>query len=183
MAKSLPDFIQIAFDRRGHQHYGEALTQSAHMLQCAYKASQADEPEAVIIAALLHDFGHLIEDAEQALSDHIDAEHEALGAAYLSRYFPPSVTRPIALHVAAKRYLCLVEPGYLDRLSDASLLTLELQGGPFTQQQAEAFKADPYSAEAIRLRRYDECGKAIGIEVPDLESYATMIVRNMITSD
>ncbi len=183
MAIYLPDFVQTAFERCGDQHYGEALTQSAHMLQCAYQASQAGEPETVVIAALLHDFGHLIEDAEQALTDGIDAEHEALGAAFLSRYFPPSITRPIALHVAAKRYLCRVEPGYLDRLSAGSLLTLELQGGPFTQDQADAFKADPFSAEAIRLRRYDECGKAMGLDVPDLESYAPMLARNMITAD
>jgi len=183
VAVCLPDFVQIAFERRGHQHYGEDLTQSAHMLQCAYKASQAGEPETVVIAALLHDFGHLIEDAEQDLADGIDAEHEALGAAFLSRYFPPSITRPIALHVAAKRHLCRVEPGYLDRLSAASLLTLKLQGGPFTQDQADAFKADPFSAEAIRLRRYDECGKAMGLDVPDLEFYAPMLARNMIAAD
>ena len=180
MPADLPAFIRKGFALRGHQSYGEAITQSQHMLQCAQKAAEAGEGEAMIIAALLHDFGHLIEDAGNAAARGIDAGHETLGAAYLSRYFPPSVTRPIALHVAAKRYLCLVEPGYQDQLSPASLLSLELQGGRYTQQQAEAFEADPFSADAIRLRRYDECGKTVGATTPGLEFYGPMLRRMMM---
>lgn len=180
MPTDLPIFIREGFELRGHQSYGEAITQSQHMLQCAQKAAQAGEGEAMILAALLHDFGHLIEDAAEAPAQGIDAEHETVGAAYLSRYFPPSVTRPIALHVAAKRYLCRVEPGYQDQLSPASLLSLELQGGPLTAQEAMAFEADPFSADAIRLRRYDECGKMVGAATPDLEFYGPMLRRNMI---
>lgn len=180
MTADLPAFILNGFELRGHQSYGEAITQSQHMLQCAQKAAQAGEGETMIIAALLHDFGHLVEDAGDAAAHGIDAAHETLGAAYLSRYFPASVTRPIALHVAAKRYLCLTEPGYQDQLSPASLLSLKLQGGPFTRQQAEIFEADAFSAEAIRLRRYDECGKTVGTATPGLAFYGPMLHRNMI---
>lgn len=180
MSAEVPQFIQDAFEQRGHQFYGEAVSQSEHMLLCAHKAAMAGEDEPMILAALLHDFGHLVEDGELALSQSTDAQHEALGAAYLSRYFPMGITRPIALHVAAKRYLCQKDPDYLNQLSDASLLTLKLQGGPFTAQEAQAFETEPYSAEAIRLRRYDECGKTTGVAVPNLESYGPMLRRHLV---
>lgn len=179
MAADLPVFIQNGFELRGHQSYGEAITQSQHMLQCAHMATEAGEDEPMIIAALLHDFGHLIDKAGDATELRIDAEHETIGAAYLSNFFPETVTRPISLHVAAKRYLCLAETGYQDRLSDASRLSLQLQGGPFSPQQAEIFEEDAFSAQAIRLRHYDELAKKVGAVTPPLEFYSTMLRRHM----
>jgi phosphonate degradation associated HDIG domain protein len=180
MPVAVPQFVKDALDQRGHQFYGEAVSQAEHMLLCAHKALLAGEDEPMILAALLHDFGHLLEDAETAPGQGIDAQHEAVGAAYLSRYFAPSITRPIALHVAAKRYLCQADPDYLGQLSAASLLSLKLQGSPFTAQEAQAFKGEPFSAEAVRLRRYDECGKTTGVAVPSLDAYGPMLNRHLV---
>src|SRR5205807_794078 len=81
---------------------------------------------------------------------------------FLARHFPPAVVDPVGLHVAAKRYLCAVEPKYLEQLSDSSRLSLELQGGPFRAEEVREFRALPHWHEAVRLRRYDDIGKAPG---------------------
>jgi gamma-butyrobetaine dioxygenase len=94
-----------------------------------------------------------------------------VGAAYLSRYFVPAVVEPTRMHVAAKRYLCAVDPAYLATLSAASSLSLKLQGGPFTPDDSRAFAALPFAAEAARLRRYDDAAKVAGAWTPDLEHY------------
>ena len=85
------------------------------------------------------------------------------------------MTAPIALHVAAKRYLCAVEPGYLEALSGASALSLSLQGGPFNKAECAAFEAHPFFREALRLRRYDDLGKQPGVITPDVSHYIDII--------
>jgi predicted HD phosphohydrolase len=47
----------------------------------------------------------------------VDLRHEVVGARHLSGLFGSAVTRPIALHVSAKRYRCAVEPDFLLGLS------------------------------------------------------------------
>jgi predicted HD phosphohydrolase len=109
--------ITDLFDRHGESRYGEHVNQREHMLQCAKLAEDAEDTPAMIAAALLHDVGQFLEGAGDAAEDHgYDAAHEKLGEAFLSQWFPEEVTAPIALHVAAKRYLCAVEPGYLEGL-------------------------------------------------------------------
>ena len=111
--------------------------------------------------------------------DGLDGEHEALGALSLSAWFPPAVTQPIALHVAAKRWLCAREPGYFEALSAASQLSLELQGGPFEPGEADDFLTRPYAAEAIRLRRWDDFGKQLETdEALTLESFAGVLAAS-----
>ena len=95
----------------------------------------------------------------------------------LRRWFGPEVTGPIALHVAAKRYLCAAELGYEAGLSPASILSLELQGGRFTANQCRHFEARTFAADAIRLRRWDDSGKAVGRATPGLESYRKLLGR------
>jgi phosphonate degradation associated HDIG domain protein len=166
------DEILTLYRQRGHQHYGERVTQLDHALQCAALALAEGAPDTLVAAALLHDYGHLLEDrGHMAEREGMDGAHEAVGAEALSAWFGPDVTQPIALHVAAKRYLCAVEPGYLDALSPASQLSLRLQGGPLAPLQTEAFKALPFAAEAVRLRRWDDWGKALDADLPPLESF------------
>jgi phosphonate degradation associated HDIG domain protein len=167
--------ISGLFRQFGDQHYGEAVNQRDHMLQCAQRAAEDGADDPMIAAALLHDVGHLLENAGPAADNGIDAAHESLGAAFLSQYFPLSVTRPIALHVAAKRYLSMAESGYLDALSPASRHSLYLQGGPFDAAEAATFVADPFSAQALRLRRYDEGAKHLGAATPPLEAYLPLL--------
>src|SRR5262249_32499223 len=106
--------IDAAFRRRGGDHYGEGVSQQEHALQAAWLAEREGASPALIVAALLHDIGHLLHDLPDDVADQdIDTEHESLGSAWLSQYFGPEVSEPVRLHVAAKRYLCATEPGYL----------------------------------------------------------------------
>jgi len=170
--------IEAAFAERGGDSYGERLSQLDHALQCADLAAEAGAQEPLIAAALLHDFGHLFEgQGDVAEREGRDARHEADGARRLAAWFGPSVTRPIALHVAAKRYLCAVEADYLAGLSRASILSLALQGGPFDAEQARRFARAPSAADAVRLRRWDDLGKVEGKATPSLSSWLPMLAR------
>jgi gamma-butyrobetaine dioxygenase len=94
-----------------------------------------------------------------------------VAAAWLARWFPPAVTEPVRLHVAAKRYLCAVEPGYFDRISPASTYTLSVQGGPMSATEVAAFDAEPYGLDAIALRRWDEAAKDPAATPAPFDSY------------
>ena len=155
--------IHAAFAKRGHESYGEGVTLADHSIQCAAFAQRDGAGPALISAALLHDIGHMLHDLPENVADSdIDTQHETLGSVWLSQYFGPDVTEPVRMHVAAKRYLAGTEPGYFDKLSDASKLSLKLQGGPMTDSQARAFEAERFFTEAVRLRRWDEEGKIVG---------------------
>lgn len=78
---------------------------------------------------------------------------------------------PIRLHVDAKRYLCATEPGYWEGLSPASRHSLELQGGAYAESEAQVFMAQPYAAEAVRLRRYDDLAKVPQKVTPTLDHF------------
>ena len=164
--------IRAAFDRRGNETYGEGISQLEHAVQCAAFAERDGANAALVTATLLHDIGHLLHDLPADVADTgIDTQHEASGSAWLSRHFGPEVTEPVRMHVAAKRYLATMEPGYFDRLSEASVLSLRLQGGPMSAPQAAAFAAEPFFADAIRLRRWDEEGKIVGYHGPALDHF------------
>lgn len=164
--------IAQAFAKRGHQGYGEGVTQLDHALQCAYCAERDGASPALIAATLLHDIGHMLHDLPEDVADQgIDTQHESLGSAWLSQYFGPDVTEPVRLHVEAKRYLAAVEPGYYSQLSEASVLSLKLQGGVLTPAQAKEFEGRPFAQDAVRLRRWDEEGKEVGMKTPDLAHF------------
>jgi [1-hydroxy-2-(trimethylamino)ethyl]phosphonate dioxygenase len=168
--------IKSAFERRGGETYGEGVNQTDHALQAGWLAEQAGAPRALIVASLLHDIGHLIHELPQDIAEQgIDTEHESLGSAWLSRHFGPDVTEPVRLHVEAKRYLCVAEPGYFDRLSEASVLSLRLQGGPHKPEEAAAFAAEPYAEQAVKLRHWDEEAKVLGMKTPDFAHFAPLI--------
>lgn len=169
MALSLNDIVTL-LQTRGEAQYGqEAVSQLQHALQCAHLAETAGETAEVVVAALLHDLGHLLA-AEQAASAEPppdqDDLHQFMALPFLRGVFPDSVLAPIRLHVDAKRYLCLIEAGYWARLSPASKASLEQQGGIFTTAQGEAFARVPHSLSAVRLRRYDDLAKVPGQAVP-----------------
>lgn len=155
----------------GSLYSGERISQLEHALQCAHFAEQAGAEDALVVATLLHDIGHIIEGGELAAECGIDARHEELGADWLAAHFGPPISEPVRLHVAAKRYLCAADPAYFDRLSPTSVRSLELQGGPMTAAQIGAFEATPHAAEAIRLRQWDEQGKIVGFKPPGLDHY------------
>jgi phosphonate degradation associated HDIG domain protein len=171
------DDVFARFREYGDAAYiGEPVSQSEHMLQAAHFAEEDGAGPTLIAAALLHDFGHLIHDLPEDSAEHgVDTRHEELGFAFLSRHFVDAVVEPVRMHVAAKRYLCAVDTTYRGELSPASILSLELQGGPFNALEAEEFERSPYAADAVRLRRYDDMGKIQGANVPDLEHYRAVL--------
>jgi gamma-butyrobetaine dioxygenase len=137
------DAIAELFSSAGAQDYlGEQVTVAVHLLQTGALAQRAGAAEPLVAAALLHDVGHLVGPVSgRALVAGTDNHHGDSGADWLGRWFPPAVTEPVRLHVAAKRYLCAVEPGYFDRLSDASRYTLGLQGGTMSAAEVTEFIA------------------------------------------
>jgi phosphonate degradation associated HDIG domain protein len=158
------------------QYGGERVTQLSHALQCAAAAEREGAPAPLIVAALLHDVGHLVHDlGPRPAARGIDDRHEEGGALWLRRLFGPEVSEPVRLHVAAKRYLCAVEPGYFGTLSPASVRSLELQGGRFDASDAAAFIAEPHAEEAVRLRRWDEAAKQPDLATPDLAHFRPYI--------
>ena len=169
--------ILADYERLGNRLYGEQVSQNQHALQCAACAAEDGASESLIVAALLHDYGHLLEALEDTSRPARDERHEMAGAALLGELFGLAVTQPVALHVAAKRYLCAVEPGYLPALSPASVHSLQLQGGPFTAEEASKFERLEGFHDAVRLRRYDDLGKAVDVVTPGFDAYAPMMLR------
>lgn len=171
------DVIGELFAGEGAADYlGEPVSQAAHMLQAAALAERSGAPPAAIAAALLHDVGHLV----GARSGHdlmggTDNWHQDQGASWLAQWFGPDITEPVRLHVDAKRYLCAVEPGYLGRLSPASVFTLGVQGGPMGPAEIVAFEANSYASAACQVRRWDDEAKDPSALVPPFGHYAALL--------
>ena len=163
------ELVRLFGERGGSEYGGEAVTQLEHALQGAMFAEQEGANSALITAVLLHDLGHLLHDLPEDAPDHgIDDHHEVLAARWLTTRFGSDVVEPVRLHVAAKRYLCATDPAYQAALSPPSLLSLKLQGGPMSSEEARKFEASPHFEAAVRLRHYDEKAKIAGLTTPDL---------------
>lgn len=166
------DRIREQFDRRGHLAYGESVDLREHMLQTAYIAERQGADAELVVAALLHDYGHLISGlAEDAADRGMDGHHEVLGADALEGCFPPRIIETIRLHVAAKRYLCGRRPEYFKRLSPASIDSLMLQGGAMSAAEIARFETNPWYKDAVAVRVFDDRGKAPDRPHPDLDHY------------
>jgi [1-hydroxy-2-(trimethylamino)ethyl]phosphonate dioxygenase len=176
MSELIDEIFGVFREQGSGAYLGEPVSMTEHMLQSAYAAEQGGAPPHLVAAALLHDYGHFIHDLAEDSAEHgVDTEHEEVAHAFLSAHFGPEVAEPIRMHVAAKRYLCATEPSYMGELSQASILSLALQGGPYSAAEVAAFEASPHAADAVRLRRYDDVGKVPGLETPDLERYRPVL--------
>ena len=173
MSDPLRQELLDIFVGRATRRYGlSEINQLQHALQSAALAEADDAPPATVLAALLHDVGHMIHElGEDPASRGVDDVHEELGAQWLARRFGPEVSEPVRLHVTAKRYLCTVESDYFGKLAPDSVRSLKLQGGLMSPDEVEAFRANPHHAEAVRLRRYDEEAKDPHARTPDFDHY------------
>jgi phosphonate degradation associated HDIG domain protein len=174
---TLTDEILAIFHKRGGDAYfGESVSTTEHSLQAAYFAQAAAAAPGLIVAALLHDIGHLVEDVPNDLEDWTeDAHHEQVGGRWLAQRFRPEVSEPVRLHVPAKRYLLATDAGYFAKLSPASVITLKLQGGPMAAHEVVQFETEPFYKDAVRVRRWDDQGKVAGLKTPGLSDYRALI--------
>jgi phosphonate degradation associated HDIG domain protein len=173
MSDPLRQELLDIFVGRATKRYGlSAINQLQHALQAAAHAEAEHAPAATVLASLLHDVGHMIHQlGEDPAARGVDDVHEELGARWLAERFGPAVSEPVRLHVAAKRYLCTVESDYFGKLSPDSVRSLKLQGGLMSPDEIEQFRTNPYHAEAVRLRRYDEAAKDPRAKTPDFDHY------------
>lgn len=170
--------LDIFAEGGGALYLGEKITQLEHALQTAHLAVGAEAPDSLVVAALLHDVGHLLH--VPAHDSDGDAEHERLGGDWLARWFGPQVVEPVALHVLAKRYLCFKDSSYSAGLSVASRRSLILQGGDLTREEVVSFESSPFRMEALLLRQWDDRAKVVGCEVPGLADYRGAVVRCLL---
>ncbi len=169
---ALLPLIEI-YRKNGLRRYGlTGVTQLEHALQGARLAELDGCLPHLIVATLLHDIGHMVHDlGETPAATGVDDLHQRLGADFLSRWFGGGVTRPVRLHVAAKRYLCRAETGYAESLSDDSIRSLKLQGGPMSSEEAARFRSTAGFEDAVQLRRYDDRAKIAGLPTPEIEHF------------
>lgn len=178
--------IMFLYEQHGSEDYiGEPVSQIEHMCQCAQLAEAAGADDDVILAAFLHDIGHLYEaafpDKKVLRMDNVGIfDHENLGARYLlSKGFSEKVANLVQSHVAAKRYLTYRFPEYYYGLSEASKKTLEFQGGRMTQEEALDFEGDELFEQYVALRKWDDAAKQTDLPLPDLSCYRQLIVEHL----
>ena len=197
-AEKITDEIMDLYEGYGGAEYaGEKVSQLEHMAQAAQLAEEQGYDEEVILAAFLHDIGHISEAANgkgEGMSASGGAgprvmdgfgimDHEELGAEFLrDKGFSKKIVRLVESHVEAKRYLTVKDPGYYAQLSEASKATLEFQGGPMTREEAEAFEQYPLFPLIIQMRRWDEQAKIENKPLPDLQHYRQMMLRHLRTA-
>ncbi|MBC7827048.1 MAG: HD domain-containing protein [Chitinophagaceae bacterium] len=181
-AQVAEEIIEMYKKHGGEEYSGEKISQLEHMVQSAQLAAQQGNDEDVILAAFLHDIGHICVSAqgEQTMDGFGVKDHEEIGAEFLKgKGFSKKVVRLVESHVEAKRYLTCKYPEYYDQLSAASKITLEYQGGKMSPEEAEAFEQYPLFDLIIKMRRWDEEAKIENMPVPDLELYKNRIIQHL----
>jgi len=161
---------------KAEEYLGEDITLVEHMIQCAENAQADGAPDWLIVGALLHDIGHLlVPDAVSAQDSGIDMHHDDIGAEWISKRFPNNIVQAVRLHVDAKKYLVATDSTYFTQLSQASQITLDIQGGVFSESEATDFIQQHYAHEAVLLRKWDDTGKARGAATTDISDYEELI--------
>jgi 2-amino-1-hydroxyethylphosphonate dioxygenase (glycine-forming) len=175
------EVFEILTKTGGEQYFGEAVSKLSHAEQCAWCAREAGADEELVLAALLHDIGHLLEDEMAVRDERVGVvNHDELGEKWLlSRGFSVRLAALVGGHVDAKRYLTATNPTYMARLSEASKETLVLQGGPMSSDEASEFGNEPELRDILRLRSWDEMAKDADWDGPRLESYRSALLAHL----
>ena len=177
---NIVDQIIFNFSNNKSLYIGEDLTIAEHMIQTAMLAEKNQCSDDLICSSLLHDYGHfVIEDPKQLVTDKIDGRHEIIGANYLKKFFHNEIIEPILLHVEAKKYLSRDEK-YFDSLSEASKISLKLQGGAMSDLEVKKFEKNKNYENAIKLRKFDEGAKQKNIKIKKIEDYKVLLSSKII---
>ena len=167
------------FSNNNSLYIGEKLTMSEHMIQSAMLAEKSKCNDDLICSCLLHDYGHfLIDDPDELVKNKLDGGHELIGYEYLKKFFKKQIVEPIRYHVLAKRYLAR-DKKYYNRLSEASVVSLKLQGGLLNSKEAKVFEKEEFFKDAIKLRKFDEAAKKIGIKIKDIIHYKDLLKASL----
>lgn len=152
---SAAELAELLQSVAGRPYLAEPVDQLTHALQAAAQARLAAVDDELVLAAALHDIGR----AAPVRRDHPGLPHERAGAAFARHRLTERIAWLIEQHVPAKRYLVATDPAYRTRLTPTSQATLARQGGPMSHQEAASFREHLWSADAVRLRRWDDDAK------------------------
>ena len=161
-------------------YIGEKVTMSEHMIQAAMIAEKKKSSKSLICACLLHDYGHFIlEDPNDLVKKKLDGKHEEIGYEYLRKFFKEDVVGPIKFHVKAKRYLARSKK-YYNQLSNASKISLKLQGGILNQKESKEFEKNKFFKDAVKLRKFDELAKKTNIKMKSISLYKNLLCSKLL---
>ncbi|MEM9564453.1 MAG: HD domain-containing protein [Actinomycetota bacterium] len=179
MTVTVDELLDLYRSESAQTRYDESVTELEHALQAAALADGEGAGDELVVAALLHDVGHLLVRDHRRIDEDLDVDHrhEQAGADALAALFGPDVAEPVRHHVAAKRYLCATEPDYRGRLSPASIRSLAVQGGVMSPDEVADFEAGGHAEAAVRLRRWDEEAKIAGLDVPPFDHWLPLLRR------
>ena len=181
---NVDEIIDLYIQYGNEDYIGEPVSQIEHMCQCAQLAQFNGYDNEVILAAFFHDIGHLLEHIMpvENMNGYGIIDHEKIGATYLSeKGFSDKITKLVASHVQAKRYLTYKYPEYYNHLSEASKKTLTFQGGIMSEDEAQNFERDELFSLYILLRNWDEEAKLENKPLPDLNFYKEMMILHLLT--
>jgi phosphonate degradation associated HDIG domain protein len=182
-ANLIADEIITLYQQHGGEEYaGERVSQLEHMVQSAQIAAHNGFDDDVVLAAFLHDIGHICVSAfpSNSMDGFGIVDHEKIGAEYLRKKgFSQKVAKLVESHVAAKRYLTFKDPEYFEGLSDASKKTLEYQGGRMSAAEADIFERDPLFELIVAMRKIDEQAKVQDLPLPQWTDYKNLIVQHL----
>ena len=173
---------QIIFNYSNNKslYIGEKVTMSEHMIQTAMLAEKTNCSSNLVCSSLLHDYGHFIlENPDHLVAKDKDGKHEDVGYSYLEKYFIKDVLGPIKYHVKAKKYLAR-EKKYYELLSEASKVSLKLQGGVMSNEEAKKFERNKFFENSIKLRKFDEIAKKVGLKIKSINEYKNLLTSKLI---
>ena len=161
-------------------YIGEKVTMSEHMIQSAMIAEKTKSPDSLVCACLLHDYGHFIlEDPDKLVKKQLNGKHEDIGYEYLKKFFKEDVVTPIKYHVLAKRYLARNKK-YYNLLSNASKISLKLQGGVLNKKKSKNFEKQNFFKNTIKLRKFDEAAKKTNIKIKSITDYKKLLISQLL---
>lgn len=174
--QSLHVLISLWQEQSAQHHFDSDLSLCRHSLQCARLAEVERASEAMIVAALFHEVGHLAPLSSKGAM----VDHGAVGATVLAPWLLPLVTEPIRLQWPAIRYLCTVDPAYWASMSPGLRQACEEQGGTLAPNQVARFESTRFAPQAVQLCRWHQRARNLPESVPDLDRYTVILARQVI---
>ena len=155
------NYILNLYKTKGNTMYDKHISQLTHSFQTMEMALRKGFDEKFQLCCFLHDIGHLLLDENNSNENFLkdDLKHELMGYNFLKNFLEDEITKPILLHVQAKRFLCTINNEYYNSLSDASKESFKIQGGKMSDEQVKIFRNNSYLNLALTLREFEDLSK------------------------